>query len=158
MRNRKEYKTQIKKEVSMSLITLNDLPTFLDRTIGRDSADLFGWNSYVGSTVPAVNIVETNDNFEIEVATPGYGKNDFKVELQQNMLRIAGNKALKDESNQVRYTKREFDYGNWERVFTLPNTVQTDNIEAHYENGILSLVVPKKEEAKVKPPKAIEIK
>lgn len=144
----------------MSIIKrFNGLPTYLDQTVGRDSADLFGWNSYVGSTVPAVNIVETNDDFEIEVAAPGYNKENFKVELQQNQLRISGGKEQKKHENEsVRYTKREFDYANWERVFTLPNSVHSDNIEAHYVNGILSLVIPKKEEAKVKPPKTIEIK
>ena len=142
----------------MSIVKrLNDLPTYLDRTTGRDSGDLFGWNAYVGSTVPAVNIVETNDNFEIEVAAPGYSKEDFKVELQQNNLKISSSKE-KQQNDSQRYTKREFDYANWERTFTLPNTVQTDSIEGHYENGILSLIVPKKEEAKVKPPKTIEIK
>jgi HSP20 family protein len=137
----------------------NDLPTYMDRTVGRDSGDLFGWNAYVGTTVPAVNIVETNDDFEIEVASPGYNKEDFRVELQQNQLKISSSKNQNNQQNdQVKYTKREFDYGNWERVFTLPNTVQADNIQAHYENGILSLVIPKKEEAKVKPPRTIEIK
>jgi HSP20 family protein len=130
----------------------------LDRTVGRDSGDLFGWNAYVGSTVPAVNIVETNDNFEIEVAAPGYSKEDFKVELQHNQLKISSSKENKEQNNSVRFTKREFDYTNWERVFTLPNTIQSENIEGHYENGILHLVIPKKEEAKVKPPKTIEIK
>lgn len=138
---------------------LNDLPTQINRTLGRDSAELFGWNAYVGSTVPAVNILETNDEFEIEVAAPGYTKEDFKVELQQDKLIISSSREPKvQHSDNIKYTKREFDYGNWERIFTLPNTVQTDSIIGHYENGILSLSVPKKEEAKVKPPKTIEIK
>jgi HSP20 family protein len=131
----------------------------MDRTVGRDSGDLFGWNAYVGTTVPAVNIVETNDDFEIDVAAPGYGKEDFKVELHQNQLKISsGKNQVNQQNEQIKYTKREFDFGNWERVFTLPNSVQADNIRAHYENGILSLVIPKKEDAKVKPPRTIEIK
>jgi HSP20 family protein len=143
----------------MSIIRrLNDLPTNLERTVGRDSGDLFGWNAYVGSTIPAANIVETNDNFEIQLAAPGYYKEDFKIQLQHNLLKISSDKEEKEPAQNVRYTKHEFDYGNWERVFTLPNTVLTDNIEAHYENGLLNLVIPKKEEAKVKPPKNIEIK
>lgn len=144
----------------MSIIKrLNDLPAYLDRTAGRDTGDLFGWNAYVGSTVPAVNIVETNDNFEIEVAAPGYAKEDFSIQLQQDQLTISSSKEQQSSRRDwLRYTKREFDFANWERVFTLPGTVQTDHIEAHYQDGILSLTIPKKEEAKVKPPKTIEIR
>jgi HSP20 family protein len=143
----------------MSLIRrFNDLPTHLDRTVGRDSGDLFGWNAYVGSTVPAANIVESNDNFEIQLAAPGYNKEDFKIQLQQNLLKISSDKDEKEQKENLKYTKREFDFGNWERVFTLPSTVMHENIEAHYENGILNLLIPKKEEARIKPPKNIEIK
>ena len=136
-----------------------DLPAFLDRVVGRDSADLSSWNSHVGSTVPAVNIVENLDDFEIEVAAPGYAKEDFKVVLQNNLLTIsASQEGQVSGNNQRKYTRREYDYSNWQRVFSLPDSVQTEQINASYENGILNLVVPKKEEARKKAPKTIEIK
>ncbi len=105
---------------------------------------------------PAVNIVETENNFRLEVAAPGLGKEDFKVELEQNRLTISAEKqSEKVEGENLRM--REFAYNSFKRSFTLPKTVDGERIEAKYEQGVLSLVLPKKEEALPKPARTIEI-
>jgi HSP20 family protein len=124
--------------------------------------DLAGWNSQNishSSTVPAVNIKETNENFEVEMAAPGMTRNDFKVELEGNLLTITSERQNQAEEKEgERYTRKEFSYQSFQRVFQLPkNVVDADKIEAKYENGLLLLVIPKKEEARPKPRKMIEI-
>ena len=125
--------------------------------------DWFNWalnsNSERGS-VPAVNVRETNDAFELEVAAPGMTKDDFKVELDNNMLVISAQKEEKHEEQQENgnYTRREFSYQSFTRSFSLPERlVEGDRISAKYHDGILHITVPKTEEAKMKPAKQIEI-
>jgi HSP20 family protein len=113
-----------------------------------------------GSTLPAVNVKETNDNFSIEVAAPGMKREDFKLELDNHVLTISSqredNREEKDENGN--YTRREFSYQSFQRSFALPQTkVDGEKIEARYADGILYVTVPKKEEAKVKPPKQITV-
>ena len=127
------------------------------------NADLFNWNnsnySNTNTTIPAVNIKETAENYEVEVAAPGMTKNDFKVELDGNMLTISSERInQKEESDNERYTRKEFSYQSFQRNFTLQkNVVDTDKIQAKYENGLLRLLISKKEEAKQKPPRLIQI-
>ena len=139
---------------------LHQLPMLFDDFFNRD---LFNWNasnfSDTNTTVPAVNIRETNDNYEVEVAAPGMNKEDFKVELDGNMLTISSEKQRQDEDKQEgRFYRREFSYQSFQRTFNLKKeVVDIDKIEAKYENGLLHLVIPKKEEAKQKPPRLIQI-
>jgi HSP20 family protein len=127
------------------------------------NADLFNWNnsnySNTNTTIPAVNIKESAENYEVEVAAPGMTKNDFKVELDGNMLTISSERInQKEESDNERYTRKEFSYQSFQRNFTLQkNVVDTDKIQAKYENGLLRLLIPKKEEAKQKPSRLIQI-
>jgi HSP20 family protein len=147
----------------MSLVTRNGslpLSMLFDDFL---NADLFNWNnsnySNTNTTIPAVNIKETAENYEVEVAAPGMTKNDFKVELDGNMLTISSERInQKEESDNERYTRKEFSYQSFQRNFTLQkNVVDTDKIQAKYENGLLRLLIPKKEEAKQKPPRLIQI-
>jgi HSP20 family protein len=104
---------------------------------------------------PKFNIQETNDEFFVELAVPGYSKNDFQINVEDKQLIIKVEQELTDESN---YLKKEFSKYNFEKKFTLSEKIDAENIKASYEFGILSLSLPKKEEARVKPPKLIEIK
>ena len=128
------------------------------------SRDLWNWglanNSTTNTTLPAVNIRETAENFEVEMAAPGMNKEDFRVELEGNQLRISSEKNSDRTSNEgERYTRREFSYQSFQRSFTLPkDVVDVEQIHAKYENGVLHLLIPKKEEAKQRPPRMIEIK
>lgn len=125
--------------------------------------DLWNWNlensSLTGTTVPSVNIKETDNNFEVEMAAPGMKKDDFSIELDGNMLTISSEKENKvEEKEGDKYTRREFSYQSFTRSFQLPkDVVDAEKIEAKYENGVLNLVIPKKEEAKQKPPRLIKI-
>ena len=145
----------------MSIIRKNELfPNVFDDLFTRD---LWNWgltnNSSTNTTVPAVNIRETADNYDVEVAAPGMTKDDFKVELDGNTLTISSEK--KDEREQKegeRYTRQEFSYQSFQRSFQLhKDVVDIDKIEAKYENGVLHLMIPKKEEVKQKPPRMIQI-
>jgi HSP20 family protein len=128
------------------------------------SRDLWNWglsnNSTTNTTIPAVNIRETNDHFEVEMAAPGMTKNDFKIELDGTTLTITSEKNQENEEKDgERYTRREFSYQSFMRSFTLPrDVVDADKIDARYEHGVLHLLIPKKENAKQRPPRKIEIK
>jgi|SRR3990170_7682773 len=140
--------------------SLNPLPALFDDFFNRD---LFNWNnsnfSDTNTTIPAVNIKETADNYEVEVAAPGMTKKDFKIELDGNTLTISSERSSqKEEDRDERYSRREFSYQSFQRTFNLQKeVVDLDKIEAKYENGLLHLLIPKKEEAKQKPPKLIQI-
>ena len=128
------------------------------------SRDLMNWglnnNSTTNTTIPAVNIRETKESFDVELAAPGMRKEDFKVELDGNQLTISSERRSEEQeqTEDNRYTKREFSYQSFQRTFQLPkDVVDSDKIEARYENGLLHLVIPKKEEAKQKPPRMIQI-
>lgn len=116
--------------------------------------------STTNTTIPAVNIKEAADHFEVEMAAPGMRKEDFKLELDGNNLTISSEVKNENEvKDGERYTRREFSYQSFQRTFTLPrNVVDVDQINAKYENGVLQLLIPKREEAKQRPPRMIEIK
>lgn len=115
--------------------------------------------STFGSTLPAVNIKETADDYLVEVAVPGKKKEDFNIELDQNVLTISSEQKSENEetSNDGRYTRKEFNYTAFKRAFTLPETVEQDKIKAVYNNGVLSITVPKREESKQKPKRMIAV-
>ena len=138
----------------------SQIPHLFDDFFNRDIFNL-GLSNYsdTNTTIPAVNIKETIENYEVEVAAPGMTKNDFTVELKGNTLTISSEKQSQKEDNQdFRYTTREFSYQSFSRTFNLQkDVVDTENIRAAYENGVLNLIIPKKEEARKKGPRRIEI-
>lgn len=148
----------------MSLIKRNGngfpaFPVLFDDFFNRE---LFNWGnnnfSTTSTTVPSVNIKETADHFEVEVAAPGMEKKDFNITLNGNLLTISSSKQYEDEQKEQNYTRREFSYKSFQRSFDLPkDVVDADKINARYENGLLHLTIPKKEEAKQKAPRMIEI-
>jgi HSP20 family protein len=114
--------------------------------------------SDTNTTLPAVNIKENADAFMVEMAAPGMAKEDFKIELNNDLLTISSEKKNEKETKEGEtYTRREYSYQSFSRSFTLPNTVDGEKISAKYENGVLSIEIPKKEEAKPKPAKQISI-
>jgi len=139
---------------------LNNFPTLFDDFLNRD---FFNWGltnySDINTSIPSVNIKETSDNYEVEVAAPGMTKKDFKVQLDGNVLTISSEKTLKqEEDTDVRYASREFSYQSFSRTFNLrKDVVDTEKIQAKYENGILHLLIPKMEHAKQKQPKLIQV-
>jgi len=123
--------------------------------------DLFNWeynNHEAEATLPAVNIKENADAFKVEMAVPGFDKKDFKINLDHNVLTISSEKKVENEhKNGERYTCREYSYQSFSRSFTLPDAANGDKISAKYENGILNVEIPKREEAKPKPMRQIAI-
>ncbi|MBO7432646.1 MAG: Hsp20/alpha crystallin family protein [Salinivirgaceae bacterium] len=123
--------------------------------------DLFNWeynNHEAEATLPAVNIKENADAFKVEMAVPGFDKKDFKINLDHNVLTISSEKKVENEhKNGERYTCREYSYQSFSRSFTLPDAANGDKISAKYDNGILNVEIPKREEAKPKPMRQIAI-
>lgn len=107
--------------------------------------------------VPATNIRETDDEFIVELAAPGMTKGDFHVGIENNILEIKSEKEEESKEEKEQYTRREYDYTSFYRSFDLPQTVETDQIKAEYEDGILRIHLPKVAEAKKRPAKAIEV-
>ena len=132
------------------------LPTFNDEFFGNDMFARF-FETPANTTMPAVNIKEGKEDFTIEVAAPGFEKKDFKIDLNNNILEISSEKEEKNEENNDKSLRSEFRYASFKRFFTLPDTIESDKIKANYKDGILNVVIPKKEEAKVKPVRQISI-
>ena len=106
-----------------------------------------GINNFIGSDFlqerPAINVIENEESFVIETAAPGLTKEDFNVSFEDGKLTIAANKEVKEENSEGNYKRREFNYRSFQRVFSLPETVDTDAIKANYEAGILKVELPK---------------
>lgn len=136
------------------------LPSFWDNFFSRDLMDWGTSNfSSTDTTLPAVNVKESDEAFEIEVAAPGMNKEDFKVNLENNVLTISSEKKEeKKDEEKGRYTRREFSYQSFQRSFTIPeNLVEGDKISAKYCDGLLCINLPKREEVKPKPAREIQI-
>lgn len=149
--------TLAKRNGGLSL--LPELPTLFDDPIVRN---WFTWpfnrTDSESGTLPAVNISETNDSYQISVAAPGMTRNDFKVELDNNRLIISGQKNEQKEETSENFLRREFSYQSFTRSFTLAEKqVDGNKIQAKYADGILHITVPKSPETKSKMAKVIPV-
>jgi HSP20 family protein len=115
-----------------------------------------GWERV--ATVPAVNVTEYNSTYKISMAAPGLKKDDFKINVEGNLITISAEKTERKEDRDEKYTRKEYNYTSFSRTFTLPENIKTEKIEAHYDNGELTLTLPKLAEEKVTSNKKIEIK
>lgn len=111
-----------------------------------------------GSFTPSVNVSETEKEFKLEFAVPGFDKKDFSIETEKDYLKVSGKKEVSTEVKEKNFTRKEFSYGRFERMFNIPENVDVEKIDAQYENGILHLVLPKKEVKPESSVKRIEIK
>jgi len=110
------------------------------------------------SLMPAMNVKEHEDDFEIEFAAPGFNKKDFEVTIEDDMLNVCGEKSKEIEEKEEDFTRREFSYNSFKRSLKLPTSVNpNEEVKAIYKNGILKLKLLKKEEAKQLPKKVIEV-
>jgi HSP20 family protein len=154
-------------EVVMAIMRSSDyfypsLPSLLNNFLR--SGDLFDWTnsnfSAGNSTLPAINVKETENEFAIEVAAPGMQKDDFKINLERGILTISSEKREEknQENGEGKFSRKEFSYQSFQRSFTVPeDMVDGENIQAKYSEGILYIALPKKEEVKPRPPKEIKI-
>jgi len=119
-----------------------------------DDMDVF--NNY--PTVPKVNIKERKKDFVLELAVPGMKKEDFNLDLDNNILTISAQAKDEKVEEDGNYTKKEFHYSEFKRIFTIPEAADSDKIDAEYKNGLLKIIINKKPEAQAKPAKKISIK
>lgn len=124
--------------------------------------DFFGGNRprYASprTTLPSANLRETKDDYQIELAAPGMSKEDFTVSLDGDVLSISSERSEESGKNDdENYSRKEFSYQSFYRSFQLPQAADSGKVTAKYRDGILQVVVPKKEEAKEKTPKTIPI-
>jgi|TARA_B100001093_G_scaffold3604_1_gene3738 HSP20 family protein len=122
--------------------------------------DLFinqDWN-HISATLPAANIIEADDHFNIELAAPGKKKSDFTIELDEGVLTISSETETKSTEKDDSFTRKEFGYSSFKRSFNIPETISADKISASYKEGILTVSLPKKAEALPQPKKLISIK
>lgn len=131
----------------MSLIKTNNggLSTF--RSMMSDFFDtdkFFNDDFFRKAALPAVNVIENEKNFDLELAAPGMKKDDFKINVENGVLSISAEKKEEKEEKDKNYTRREFSYNSFARSFTLPENANADEINARYENGVLRLSILKK--------------
>lgn len=107
--------------------------------------------------VPAVNIRENGNNYSVELAVPGMEKKDFKVTIENGCLNISAEKEESKKEKDENFTREEYNYSSFNRSFYLPDSVSSDKIDAHYENGVLKVILPKKAEAKKNGTKQIKV-
>jgi HSP20 family protein len=125
----------------------NLLNSVANRSLGNFAKDFISQN-------PAVNTKERENSITIELAAPGLAKSDFQIALEKNVLKISVKKEQLETSEDVKALRKEFSYFNFERTFNLTDTIDTENISATYDLGILKVTLNKKPEAS---PKTIAI-
>lgn len=121
------------------------------------------WMLKANATAPAINVVEGDKDYKVEVAAPGMTKDDFKVTLDENdnlLIEMEKKSETKEEDkNNKKYLRREFSYSKFEQAIVLPDNVEKDHISARVDNGVLTIDIPKKvEEEAAKTAKSIEVK
>lgn len=147
----------------MKLIKRNNgdfptLPTLMSELLDVDRFFGTDWNfNNLFSRVPAVNITENGNEFKIGVAIPGLKKEDVKIAVDNGILTISAEKEEQKEEKDERFTRKEFSYNSFSRSFSLPEAVKEEDIKAKFEDGMLKLTLPKKEEAKKKAKKEIKV-
>jgi len=140
----------------MSIVKRNNLvfPSLMNEIL---KPDWFGGLENYRDTFPPVNIQDNESSFELELSVPGRKKEDFNIEINEQVLTISNEAKKEEEVKEGGYTRKEFSYSSFKRSFTLPDTVNEEGIKASYENGILRFTLPKKEESLPKPKRLIEI-
>jgi HSP20 family protein len=140
----------------MSIVKRNNLvfPALMNEIF---KPDWFGGMENMASNVPAVNVKDNERNFELELAVPGRKKEDFNIEVDNDVLTISFEVKSEEAQKTENYTRREFSLKSFKRAFTLPETVDKDKIDATYMDGILKFTLPKKEEALPRPKRLIEL-
>jgi len=146
----------------MSLIKFNknNLPWFNDRISNwLDTDNFFSDDFFIKNrNLPAMNVKENKDDFEIELAVPGFSKKDIEVTMEDDVLHICAEKKKENVEENEEYARKEFNYSSFDRKLQLPGSVdQNEEVKAIYKNGILKLSLLKREEANEQPKKVIEI-
>ncbi|PTM08971.1 MAG: heat-shock protein [Bacteroidetes bacterium] len=146
------------KTTSLGFNMLPTFPSWIDDVINKNFGTEFMSNFNTGITLPAVNLIDTANDYIVEMAVPGLKKSDFDINIDNKLLSISAEiKSEYEDVENENYTRREFGYSSFKRTFALPDSVETDKISAKYDDGILKVNLPKREEAKKKPLKSIKV-
>lgn len=137
-----------------------------DRTLSVFDDFFKPWNEWFDNDnlwgramkMPAVNITEKKDEYQVSLAAPGLKKEDFNIAVDGNMLTISSEKEENKEEKDKKFTRREYNYSSFSRSFTLPEEVNMEKIEAKYEEGVLKISLPRKEEIKNNTAKHVAVK
>jgi len=132
---------------------INDF--FGNRMLGPNLVDMDDFDA--GLRLPPANISETNTEFHIDLSAPGLKRDDFKVEVENGDLVVSCEKKEEDKEDKENYWRREFSYTSFCRRFPLPDNTLDEKINAKYDNGMLHIIIPKKETTVTKPKKAIQV-
>ena len=134
-------------------------PARVSDWLNRDIFDVDGtlFNNLTPALVPSVNVIENEKDFRVELAAPGLEKKDFKIEVENGVLTISAEKQEETKEEKKNYSRQEFSYNQFSRSFQLPENCLADKIDAKYENGVLKLVLPKKEVTVAKAKKEIKV-
>ena len=146
--------------------SFSSFPSLIDQVFNDDP--FFKWSTNLrrafnpdnlGTTLPAVNIRETDGEFIIEVAAPGMNKKDFKIECSHQLLQISYNRTeeRKEGTTESDYLRMEYSFESFNRAFQLPEAADTEKVNAKYEDGILRVTIAKKDEARKKPAREISV-
>ena len=141
----------------LGFYTLPSLSSWIDDILNKNSDNHFVSNFNTGITLPAVNVLDNADEYIVEMAIPGLKKSDFDINLDNQILTISAELTEELENTGKNYTRREFGYSSFKRTFSLPKTVELDKIEAKYGDGLLKVMLPKRDEAKKKPLRQIKV-
>lgn len=125
----------------MKIAKYNSIDNWVESFLNNDFVSFMGSDSI--ANVPKVNVKETEKGFTLELAAPGLEKEDFNLELDNNVLTITASKEVKEEKTDERYTRKEYNFQSFRRAFSLPHQVDPDKISATYRNGVLYLELPK---------------
>ncbi len=128
---------------------------FIDRDLFDVESDFFP--SRIGINVPSANITETSKEYTLELAAPGLERKDFKVEVEDRVLKISADKEEETTETKGKYSRKEYSFNSFFRQFALPENVKEGAIDAKYENGVLKLSIPKAKETSVKPARTIAV-
>lgn len=140
-----------------SLGNHNGWAGFIDELFSENAHAVKNTDFNNGLSQPKVNIKESEDAFVLEMAVPGYKKSDFQVGIENEELSVSAKIEIDEKKKSEGFSRREFSYASFKRTFLLPETVDESVIKASYLDGILTISIPKKEEAKPKPARTIEI-
>ncbi|WP_274475517.1 Hsp20/alpha crystallin family protein [Mangrovimonas aestuarii] len=145
------------KRKSSGLESWPSLSTWMDDVLGKGLGSEFMSNFNTGITLPAVNVKDTPEAFVVEMAVPGLSKSDFDINIDNQVLSVSAEVKTENKEENETYTRKEFGYSSFKRSFALPNTVEANKISANYEDGILKIDLPKRDEAKQKPKRNITV-
>ena len=150
-------KNSSERNSNLGFSSLPSLSSWMDDILNKNSANHFVSNYNTGITLPAVNVLDNAEEYIVEMAVPGLKKSDFDINLDNQMLTISAELNEEKENTSKNYTRREFGYSSFKRTFSLPETVKIDKIEAKYDEGLLRVLLPKRDEAKKKPSRQIKV-